>query len=842
MERSIDGFLAKQASNRRQEMGRRTEVTWLFAGVMMVFQGATGASIANPDGAMSAAANAMTINLALKDGRFYLGEVCTRIVGDTPLSVERDGFLKAAAPVLRPGVAEELRNLPAEGDFLSFASLKAAGLPVEFDLGQMTLSVNPAIEQRPKGHISLAAGEEPAQTNQFSKQSAVSGYMNVNAAAQFTGKSLTGRASSAETVGTASAIRVLNVVFENEATYANGAITRQGTRAIYDDPSKALRYSFGDLSPAYVGLQGGSSILGVAVEKSYAKLQPQKNIRPLGGRSFRLERPSEVDVVVNGQLVRRLQMPPGDHDISELPLRPGENVLKLEITGDTGLHTTLEFRVFFDHTLLAPGIDEWGAAAGFVSTAGFSGLTYNWMHPTATAYYRSGLTESLTGTAHVQADNNAIMAGAMGTAQTSFGLVSAEAAASVRWDGVPGVAGSLTYTPETLLKAFELPGMAQLAINLRSAAFSPILAAAASAGTYSLNGFYSVPLPDDYTLALSANGSVGAKPGFGGGVTLAKSLQPDLSLGVSASYQSEPAVSGVPDAPDWSVVARVSVKLGDDSEVSYSVDKASGKTQAELSTQGRSADGSYGLKALLENDPGNASGTPPEELATLNANYSGQRFDIGASYSRQDLQRGGTLGSVSTISGAGAIAFADNHWALGHPVTDSFAIVTPHPSIEDATIQVAPGEKGARGISGLLGDALVSDLASYSPGQLPVRVDGAPEGYDLGSGLFEVRPSYRSGYVLQVGSDYSVTAIGILEDEGKPLALLSGLAKESGGSEGRKVAVFTNGEGRFAADGLKPGLWRLEVLSEPPACFALAIPSGTAGLFDAGKLNQRCAS
>ena len=115
-------------------------------------------------------------------------------------------------------------------------------------------------------------------------------------------------------------------------------------------------------------------------------------------------------------------------------------------------------------------------------------------------------------------------------------------------------------------------------------------------------------------------------------------------------------------------------------------------------------------------------------------------------------QSGGTLGSVSTISGAGAIAFAGNHFAVGHPVTDSFAIVTPHPSIEDATIQVAPGEKGARGVSGTLGDALVSDVASYSVSQLPVQVDGAPEGYDLGSGLFEVRPSYKSGYVLQVGS------------------------------------------------------------------------------------------
>ena len=825
-------------------------VTGPIVGLIMVFQGVSGAWAAAPEGGMSVAAKsgtspaatALTINLALKDGKFYLGEVSVRIVGDTPLSVERDGFLKASVPVLRAGVAAEVRKLQAEADFILLSSLKNMGIPVEFDLGQMTLSINPSVEQRPQGHISLSTDSETVITDRFSKQSAVSGYVNLNAAAQYTGKSLSGKAALSETLGTAAAIRVLDVVIENEATYANGSVTRQGTRAVYDNPDQALRYTLGDVSPQYVGLQGGSSFLGFSIEKSYAKLQPQKNIRPTGERSFRLEHPSEVDVIVNGQLVRRLQMPPGDHDISELPLRPGENVLKLEITDDTGQHTTLEFRVFFDHTLLAPGISEWAMAGGVVSTTGLSGISYDWAHPAATAYYRSGLTESLTATAHIQADTSATMAGVMGTTQTALGLVSAEAAASMRWDGVPGIAGALTYTPETLLKAFGAPGTVQLGINLRSAAFSPILAVPSSAGTFSVNGFYSLPLPDKCTLALSANASAGEKGGYGGGVSLTRNIQPDLSFGISASYESETEVPGLSDGPNWSLVARLSVKLDKDSEVSYSLDKATGKAQADLSTQAKTAEGSYSVKAQLENDPGASSGLPPQNQTMLNASYSGSRFDLGASYSRQVLQSGGTLGDVSVISGAGAIAFADNHIAFGRPITDSFAIVTPHPSLQDATITVAPGDKGARGVSDIFGDALVSDLASYSASQLPVRVDGAPEGYDLGSGLFEVRPSYKSGYVLQVGSDYNVMAIGTLEDGGKPLALVSGLAKESGGTEPKKVAVFTNDEGRFAADGLKPGLWRIELLSEPPACFSLLIPAGKTGLFDAGKLTQRCAA
>ena len=820
----------------------------LFVGLIMFSLSVADAWAATAEEALSvvakssssSAANAIMINLALKDGKFYLGEVCTRLVGETPSTVEREDFLKVAAPVLRTEVVEEVRRLPAEGGFISLAALKKMSLALEFDPGEMTLSISPAVAQRPKSHISLSADEDVVIPDRYSKQSAVSGYVNLYGTAQYTGKSLGGNASMTETLGSAAAVRVLNVVIENEATYSNGRLTRQGTRAVYDEPDKALRYTLGDVSPTYVGLQGATGFLGISVEKSYGKLQPQKHIRPIGERSFRLERHSEVDVVVNGQLVRRLQMPPGDHDISELPLRPGENVLKLEITDDTGQHTTLEFRVFFDHTLLAPGISEWGAAGGFVSTPELGGINYNWLQPAATAYYRRGLTESITGMAHVQADSRALMAGAMGTTQTSYGLVSAEAAASVRWDGVPGIAAALTYTPEALLKAFELPGMAQVAVNIRSAAFSPILATAARFGTYSLNGFYSVPLPNDYTLAVSANASASEKPSLGGGASLTKNVDRDVSVGVSATYEYESGTNGVPDGSTWSVLAHLSVKLGRDSEFSYSLDKATGRAQAQVTTQGRTPDGAYSLKAQFENDPNTASALPPEEQAAFNASYSGQRFDLGASYSRQALQSGATLGSVSTISAAGAIAFADGRFAAGHPVTDSFAVVSPHSSIEDATIQVAPNEKGARAISGLLGNALVSDLPSYSASHLPVQVDGAPEGYDLGSGLFEVRPNYKSGYALQVGSDYSVTAIGTIEADGKPLALLSGLARETGDGELRKVAIFTNSEGRFAADGLKPGLWRLELLSEPPVCFEISIPSGSSGFFDAGKLGQRC--
>jgi outer membrane usher protein len=85
----------------------------------------------------------------------------------------------------------------------------------------------------------------------------------------------------------------------------------------------------------------------------------------------------------------------------------------------------------------------------------------------------------------------------------------------------------------------------------------------------------------------------------------------------------------------------------------------------------------------------------------------------------------------------------------------------------------------------------------------------------LGQGTFRLLPPYRSGYVLTVGSDYNVTALGrLLGSDGEPLALVSGQAVELSKPNREPVTFFTNREGRFGISGLAPGLWRLEVSGE----------------------------
>ena len=116
-------------------------------------------------------------------------------------------------------------------------------------------------------------------------------------------------------------------------------------------------------------------------------------------------------------------------------------------------------------------------------------------------------------------------------------------------------------------------------------------------------------------------------------------------------------------------------------------------------------------------------------------------------------------------------------------------------------------------------------------------MDELAAGYSLGKGSFDVYAPYHAGYAFEVGSAYSVSAYGTLQDDkGEPIALLTGVATEQKDAS-KHVAVFTNAAGKFGADGLAPGRWVIEMDSDGPLSrFSLDIPKGTDGLFKAGVL------
>ena len=137
----------------------------------------------------------------------------------------------------------------------------------------------------------------------------------------------------------------------------------------------------------------------------------------------------------------------------------------------------------------------------------------------------------------------------------------------------------------------------------------------------------------------------------------------------------------------------------------------------------------------------------------------------------------------------------------------------------------------------MFGPAVVGSLPAYVPQTIPVDAADLPLGYSLGTGGFDINAPYKAGYALQVGSGYSVSTFGVLEDaSGKPLSLAAGIATDGK----RSATVFTSQGGKFAADGLAEGRWTVTMeTDEGPAVYIIDVPAGTQGLLRLGTLRPR---
>jgi outer membrane usher protein len=127
------------------------------------------------------------------------------------------------------------------------------------------------------------------------------------------------------------------------------------------------------------------------------------------------------------------------------------------------------------------------------------------------------------------------------------------------------------------------------------------------------------------------------------------------------------------------------------------------------------------------------------------------------------------------------------------------------------------------------------ELSAYSPRTVMFDVPDAPTGYDIGAGSVQLLPPYRSGYLITVGSDYSVSATGqLVQADGAPLKLLVGTAYEMARPDQPGVRMFTNNAGRFAVQGLRPGRWRIEAGVDGAQTYTIVIPAGADGLVRLG--------
>lgn len=767
----------------------------------------------------------------LTDGPTYLGDVELAVSPQDELSVVAPRLMQLLEPIITDEVYARLVDAVGASPEISGIALSREGIVLVYDSQRLALYIVIPVASRRTTSFSLRRGG--GAQKETLQPAHVSAFLNLRSSADivYQGPDAGIQAPFASLDGAA---RIGNVVVEGEgyasARKGDAPFRRAGTRMVVDDFRHDVRWMAGDLQPITRSFQSSASLGGFSVGRLYSQLHPQREIRATGAQSFTIQAPSTVETIVNGRSVERRRLQPGTYSIADFPLAEGGNDVRLVIEDDTGARRTIDFSIFSDRSLLEPGLSEFQLNGGFVSRPTRMGLDYS-PRFVGSAFWRRGLSPQLTAGINAQADADTQMGGIELLLGTPIGLVGVDAAGSLRSDGRRGWAISATYQLLHQRNDSFRSQSLRAGIEYRSSAFTPV------------SDFRLAPPSKSVQASLSYNNSFGL----------------DNFVGAELRYGR----SGAPQRTDYSIKGLFGLRLTDRTrlvgEAEYRrFDRREegvarigllhrfggrGQARADISSRGQ-------VQASVQDSGGQSVGAwsvsadLDRTVAGTTANLSGalmtNRAELGVSHIAAYQGATNRIDQRSSLRLGTSIAFADGSLAVGRPITNSFLIGTLHSTLKGNKLRVEPQGEGETASSGKMGPALVPDLSPYSDRIVAFDVPGAPSGYDLGAGNVGIHPPYRSGYKMVVGSDYHLLVLGRLIDKrGEPVSLLAGKATDLGNPTREPITIFTGRNGKFGAQGLRPGKWRIEMPTQPPTIFEILVGKGTNDVVQMGDVHAQ---
>lgn len=774
----------------------------------------------------------IALTVPAKDGAVYLGDMPLLLGADDSLSFPAQRSLQLLEGALSPQVAESLKAAFGTRSNVRPEDFAPSGIVVSYDPRKLELVFQIPVERRASRSVSVTPLDRE-QLGQMMRPAAFSAYLNIRSSVDLVEQGPdTGFASPVILLD--GATRLGNVVAESNAIWQPGAtgpdFQRLGSRLVYDDTDHLIRFSAGDLETQARGFQTAPDIAGVSIFRSYSVLSPQQIVRPRGDRTFRLDRPSTVEVLVNGQQVRRLQLAPGNYDLRDFPIAQGANDIRLNVLDDAGRTEVLRFNMFLDQTQLAKGLSEFGLYAGVKAPLGPSGPRYSndWI---VSGYYRRGISDSLTLGGNFQADAQGQMGGIEAVFGTAIGTFGTQAAVSHTKGVGDGYALQATFQRQ-IQRAGGRNDSFNLFFETRSAKFAPVtFFLPNNPYAWEAGGGYSHAFTDAIYAAVDARFSKGRgaeRDVHSYRLSAGWRITGNATLTAEARYQRDRLGN------DVSGFLSLTVRLGRYSSLRGEFDSRDNRFRTSYQTLHGSGVGSYNVTADM--DRSDAGGD-----VSVNANYFANRAELGVSHFGTFTRGfGSSVAQRTTFRLGTSLALADDSFSIGRPIYDSFAVVAPHKSLGDADVVLEPSPYGRVANTGALRSAVMPALSSYAERTVPVDVQNAPPGTDIGQGSFRLFPAYRSGYKLTVGSDYNVTAIGtMLSSDGEPVSLVTGQATELRHPKRPPVTVFTNRQGRFGATGLAPGKWRIEMLDDRKSVFVIDIAADAKGIVKLGEIKPQ---
>lgn len=701
------------------------------------------------------------------------------------------------------------------------AALEALGYIVVFDMSDFSLACSVPLSLIRPQKLSLKSGSRNLNP---SKPAKLSGFINAYSSYLYQNDKKENSTSDLLAIRSEMVFNWEGWVLENEGEYlsetTSSSFKRLGTRIIHDLPLNGMRISVGDNYSTGSYFQTNSQILGVGISRDFS-LVSDRQIRPSASRSFTLESPSSVEVLVAGRIVQKLNLAAGIYSLDDIPLNEGNNDITLKITDIAGVTRLVDFSITTGLELFAQGQLEYELYVGVPSYLG-KRLDYDYKKPLASFYLDYGITPSWTAGLTAQADEYSQQIGYKNIYAAKIGQIAFENAVS--FSNKIGHAYRLVYSNyrnsnknnKDLTIGYEYSSR-----DFTSLGYRPDAQLSSQTRQHYLQANYSFVTNKNLQASFYSSLS-----------RAYDKAQIDKSIGLSIAgdidfnqwrYNLSGQWEEVDNENQLGFRLSISYKFNNSQRVKLSHQTRRDKTRLEfMQDSNQRYVGALNLRAGFEKNDQN------EAVFDLNTQYNANRFimnlDHGSFYEQLNENK---AYHQSRLSIASSIAFANDSWGIGKPIYDSFALVKPHSSLKGKKVTLGEYAGDYRANNSDFDTILLSDINSYSSSNITVDIEDLAPGYDIGSGMLTFYSPYRTGHSVTIGTAANISVVAtLLYKDNKPLSLQVGTAICTDNSNNKEYTFFTNKKGRFALTGLTPCIYSVTIKNTENSKFEIEVSEG----------------
>lgn len=590
-------------------------------------------------------------------------------------------------------------------------------------------------------------------------------------------------------------VRAFDMLFTSDSAYtktgANENFVRLETNMTHDFRSSMERFTFGDFFASSGELSGNLNMAGASLSKVY-RIDPYFIRPPMFDFTGLAAMASDVEIYINGMLVKRDRFQPGEFELKNISSYQGAGDVEVVIRDPFGREERVQSPFYFTDTVLREGLSEYSYNMGFlrenfgVESNDYGGAAFSLFH-------LWGITNSVTTGVWAEGGGGIYAAGPrLSYINGSMGVISLALGVSEDDRGEDGYAAFFSH-------------------RYQSSRFGTVFTAKKQTRDFSTIGLVLSPESPDYDAGAGISYGSKSTGTIAFDYTISrqyaglkrKSAGVSYSIGAFKNATAFATVKNIQDnsSNNFELFAGIIYYPGRDLYASsnWRLDKSADSETVQVQKNAPAGQG-LGYRASYVRDDG-----PAETTETINPylQYNGRYGAYTAEYRmrKSDMTPGWNGGYELTASGG--FAYVAGTLAATRPVADSFGLV------------MVPGLAGVRvynnnqemGVTDSDGNAFIPVMSSYYDNRISVDGKDIPLNYSLREAAKSVSPALRSGSIIEFEAVriQGITGNLLIRIEGK--AAPAELLEIRMDIDGEEKTFPTGRGGEFYLENLEPGAY-----------------------------------